>query len=530
MTSIRTRFAPSPTGYMHIGGMRTALFNWLFARHHGGTFVLRIDDTDRQRNVEEALAPILDAFRWLELDWDEGPEVGGDLGPYFQSQRDDLYRVAAERLLSEGRVYRCFDTPEEVQSARAEAEAREVPFLGTRRSLELDPETVEAYVAEGRPFVVRFQVPRDQSVVIEDAVRGRVEWDAGLIPDPVIQRGDGSPLYNFATVIDDSAMRISHVIRAEEHLSNTPVQVLLHQALGHELPIFAHVPYVAAPGTQEKLSKRKLDKYRNNPQFRRLFEAADRVLPRIGRGGEDRPDPVMVEYYEVMGYRPEAVFNALSRLGWSLDDKTEVMSRETIVGAFTLDRVVKSPAGLDPDKLVSLQGHWMNESCPDERLERCLDYLSRAGLIEDVAEAETRGFVAALLEAMGERLKVYSDVLDYDEFFVDDAELVYDTKAVKKRLRKDGVAGWLAAFRDELASVESFDATGLEELMKSWVERQELKLGQIIHPVRVAVTGKSAGIGMFEGLELLGRERVLRRIERALELCETPEDDQGAGQ
>ena len=205
------------------------------------------------------------------------------------------------------------------------------------------------YVAEGRPFVVRFQVPRDQSVVIEDAVRGRVEWDAGLIPDPVIQRGDGSPLYNFATVVDDAAMRISHVIRAEEHLSNTPVQVLLHQALGHELPIFAHVPYVAAPGTQEKLSKRKLDKYRNNPQFRRLFEAADRVLPRIGRGGEDRPDPVMVEYYEVMGYRPEAVFNALSRLGWSLDDKTEVMSRETIVGAFTLDRVVKSPAGLDPD-------------------------------------------------------------------------------------------------------------------------------------------------------------------------------------
>ena len=238
----------------------------------------------------------------------------------------------------------------------------------------------------------------------------------------------------------------------------------------------------------------------------------------------------MVEYYEVMGYRPEAVFNALSRLGWSLDDKTEVMSRETIVGAFTLDRVVKSPAGLDPDKLVSLQGHWMNESCPDERLERCLGYLSRAGLIDDITAAETRGFVAALLEAMGERLKVYSDVLDYDEFFVDDSQLAYDTKAVKKRLKKDGVAGWLEAFGDELASVESFDAAGLEELMKSWAERQELKLGQIIHPVRVAVTGKSAGIGMFEGLELLGRERVLRRIERALELCGTPEDDQGAGQ
>ena len=304
MTSIRTRFAPSPTGYMHIGGMRTALFNWLFARRHGGRFVLRIDDTDRQRNVEEALAPILDAFRWLELDWDEGPEVGGDFGPYFQSQRDELYQAAAGRLISGGVAYRCFETPEEIKKSRAEAEAEGRTFVGTRRSLELDPDTVAAYLAAERPHVVRFQVPRGQTVAIEDAVRGRVEWDTALIPDPVIQRGDGSPLYNFATVVDDAEMQISHVIRAEEHLSNTPVQVLLHEALGHDLPIFAHVPYVAAPGTQEKLSKRKLEKYRNNPQFRRLFEEADRVMPRIGHGGEDRPDPVMVEFYEVMGYRP----------------------------------------------------------------------------------------------------------------------------------------------------------------------------------------------------------------------------------
>ena len=527
MTTIRTRFAPSPTGYMHIGGMRTALFNWLFARHHGGQFVLRIDDTDRQRNVEAALAPILDAFRWLELDWDEGPEVGGEYGPYFQSQRDDLYGAAAERLLSQGLAYQCFETPEEIQAARAEAEAEGRTFVGTRRSLELDPETIAANLAEGKPHVVRFRVPREQTVVIEDAVRGRVEWDAALIPDPVIQRGDGSPLYNFATVVDDAAMQISHVIRAEEHLSNTPVQVLLHEALGHDLPIFAHVPYVAAPGTQEKLSKRKLDKYRNNPQFKRLFEAADQVLPRIGRGGEDRPDPVMVEYYEVMGYRPEAVFNALSRLGWSLDDKTEVMSRQTVVEAFTLDRVVKSPAGLDTDKLASLQGHWMSESCPDERLNRCLDYLVRAGLVTDSSDAESCRFVKALLEAMGERLKVYSDVLDFDEFFVEDDQLDYDQKAVSKRLQKDGVSGWLRAFRDELANFEPFEAAGLEGLMKGWVEQQDLKLGQIIHPVRVAVTGKSAGIGMFECLELLGRESVLRRIDRALEMCVSATDDQG---
>ncbi len=528
MPTVRTRFAPSPTGYMHIGGMRTALFNWLFARHHGGSFVLRIDDTDRQRNVEAALAPILDAFRWLELDWDEGPEVGGDYGPYFQSERDDLYRVAAESLLESGLAYRCFETPEEIQAARADAKAEGRTFVGTRRSLELEPDTVAAYLADERPHVVRFLVPRDQSVVIEDSVRGRVEWDAGLIPDPVIQRGDGSPLYNFATVVDDAAMQISHVIRAEEHLSNTPVQVLLHQALGHDLPVFAHLPYVAAPGTQEKLSKRKLEKYRNNPQFRRLFEAAERVLPRIGRGGDDGPDPVMVEYYEVMGYRPEAVFNGLSRLGWSLDDKTEVMSRETIVEAFTLDRVVKSPAGLDPDKLASLQGHWMSESPVPERLDRCLGYLERAGLVSDTSDPETRRHVEALLEAMGERLKVYSDVLAFDEFLVEDDQLAYDEKAVKKRLRKEGVSGWLSAFRGELADVEPFEAGVLEELMKGWVEREGLKLGQIIHPVRVAVTGKPAGVGMFEALQLLGRESVLRRIDRALELCETPAESEGA--
>ena len=529
MSAIRTRFAPSPTGYMHIGGMRTALFNWLFARHHGGSFVLRIDDTDRERNVEAALAPILSAFRWLELDWDEGPEVGGEFGPYFQSQRDELYGSAAECLLGAGLAYRCFETPEETKAARAQAEAEGRTFVGTRASLELDPDTIAAYLADERPHVVRFQVPRDQSVVIEDAVRGRVEWDAGLIPDPVIQRGDGSPLYNFATVVDDAAMQISHVIRAEEHLSNTPVQVLLHQALGHELPVFAHVPYVAAPGTQEKLSKRKLEKYRNSPQFRRMFESAERVMPRIGLADDQQPDPVMVEFYEVMGYRPEAVFNGLSRLGWSLDDKTEVMSRETIVEAFTLERVVKSPAGLDPDKLASLQGHWMSESPVRERLDRCLGYLERAGLVSDTTDPETRRHVEALLQAMGERLKVYSDVLQFDEFLVEDDQLAYDEKAVNKRLRKEEVSGWLRAFRGELAGVEPFEAGVLEELMKGWVEREGLKLGQIIHPVRVAVTGKPAGVGMFEALQLLGRESVLRRIDRALELCETPAESEGTG-
>ena len=366
--TVRTRFAPSPTGYMHIGGMRTALFSWLWARHNHGKFILRIDDTDRERNIDEALGPILRAFQWLGLNWDEGPEVGGPHGPYFQSQRDHLYQQAADRLLAEGRAFRDFDPPEVVKADREAAEKEKRTYVNIRRSLELNDTQVQQYVEEGRPHVVRFLVPRDRKVAIDDVVRGHVEWDCGLMPDPVILRGNGTPLYNFASVVDDADMQITHVIRAEEHLTNTAVQALIFEALGHALPVFAHIPYVAAPGSKEKLSKRKLDKYRNNPQFKKMFEAADRVFPKLGLDAHGGLDPVMVEYYEKIGYLPDAVFNGLARLGWSYDDKTENMSRQFIIENFTLERVIKSPAGLDPDKLLSFQAHWMGQLPPEEKV------------------------------------------------------------------------------------------------------------------------------------------------------------------
>ena len=293
--TVRTRFAPSPTGYMHIGGMRTALFNWLFARHHGGQFILRIDDTDKERNLDEALGPILQAFKWMGMDWDEGPEVGGPHGPYFQSERNDIYQQALQKLLNDGSAYKDFDPPELIQADREAAQSEKKQYLNIRRSLELSPDQLSAYEAEGRKYVVRLLVPRDEKVTFTDAVRGDVEFDCGLITDPVIARGDGSPLYNFATTVDDADLKITHVIRAEEHLSNTPIQILIYQALGLDLPTFAHIPFVAAPGTKEKLSKRKLDKYRKNPQFKKMFEAADRIFPRIGLEGADGLDPVMVE-------------------------------------------------------------------------------------------------------------------------------------------------------------------------------------------------------------------------------------------
>ena len=516
-STIRTRFAPSPTGYMHIGGMRTALFNWLYARHHGGQFILRIDDTDQKRNVNEALEPILNAFRWLGLDWDEGPEVGGPFGPYFQSQRTDLYRNAVDRLFAEGKAFKDFDPPELVRQDRESAEKRKQNYVNIRRSLDLSERQLQLYEEEDRPYVVRFLVPREETVMIEDAVRGHVKWDCAIIPDPVILRGNGTPLYNFATVVDDAQLQISHVIRAEEHLSNTPVQVLMHLALGNELPIFAHIPFVSAPGTKEKLSKRDkaIIKYRKNPQFKRLFDLADQRLPRIGLGSSETLNPVMVEFYEKIGYLPEAVLNALSRLGWSLDDKTEILSLQTVVENFSLERVVKASAGLDPDKLDSYQLHWMGQHSVEEKIDGCLPYLQQAGMISDTDV--DRDFLARLVTTLGERLKIFSDIIEYEEYFVADDALDYDEKAFTKRLTKAPESvELLRKYRDVLAAVEPFDVEQTEASLKEFVESEGVKLGSVIHALRVSVTGKPQGPGMFDCLVLLGKESCLRRIDRAL--------------
>ena len=506
---------------MHIGGMRTALFNWLWARHNGGQFILRIDDTDQQRNVEDALAPILDAFKWLGLEWDEGPECGGPHGPYFQSQRGELYTDAVQQLLDEGKAYYCFDPPAVIQSDREAAEKEKRNYLNIRRSLELTPDQVQENLDSDVAHVIRLLVPRDQKVEIEDHVRGHVEWDCGLIADPVIVRSNGSPLYNFATVVDDSQMQISHVIRAEEHLSNTPVQALIYEALGRPLPEFAHIPFVTAPGTSKKLSKRDIGKYRNNPKFRKMFEAGDNVFSKIGLGDSDTLNPVMVEYYEKIGYLPSGVLNALSRLGWSLDDKTEILSLDTVIENFTLERVVKSPAGLDLEKLANFQVHWMTELELGTKVDMCVDYLRRANILEADPDEAMTAYIGEIIEAMGDRLKVAADILDYSEFFLDHNEIEYEEKAVKKRLKKEGAAAILAKFRQRLESAEAFDVESLDKLMHDFVESEEIKIGDIIHAARVAVTGKSVGFGMFESLVILGRDQCLARIDRALKLAES---------
>ncbi len=521
--TVRTRFAPSPTGYMHIGGMRTALFNWLWARKNRGQFILRIDDTDQQRNNDEALGPILAAFRWLGLDWDEGPDIGGPNGPYFQSQRRASYDTALNRLLESGCAYRDFEPAAETQAQKEAAEKDKTVYVSSRVSLQLSPDEVEQRLANGQPFVVRLLVPRSDKVVIDDHVRGKVEWDCSLMPDPVVARSDGSPLYNFATVVDDAAMDITHVIRAEEHLSNTPIQVLLHRALGNNTPEWAHIPYVAAPGSKEKMSKRKIDKYRSNPQFQKLFELGDQVLRQIGIDPKsDALSPVMVSYYQQVGFLPQGVLNSLVRLGWSLDDQTEFMSLAEMKRTFSLERVIPSAAGLDPDKLLSFQAHWMSELPASEKLEGCLPFLKKARLIADENDPATRTLVASVVELAGERLRVFGDIFQLDEFFIDDADLKLDEKNFQKRVVKPDIAiDLLRDLRRRLQDCENFTAAALHDLLQAFTAEKEVKVGDLFPALRLCVTGKAQGADLFRSLELLGKVKVLNRLDRSLGLAES---------
>ena len=518
--TIRTRFAPSPTGYLHIGGVRTALFNWLFARKQGGKFILRIEDTDQARNVEAALQPILEGFKWLGIDWDEGPEVDGPFGPYYQSQRSELYQAAVEKLLASGAAYRDYATTEEIQAEREAAQAEKRDFVYSRRFMAETPEQQKAFEAEGRQAIVRLKMPREGKLVVDDLIRGQVEFEWAREQDHVIQRADGSCLYHLACVVDDHAMEISHVIRAEEHLSNTPRQIFIAQGLGYPLPQYAHLPFVAEPGSKNKLSKRKLNKYLKNRDFAGLVNHGGRIAEAIGLKAEaDEFNPVIVDFYREIGFLPEAVINYLALLGWSLDDKTDHFRVSELVDHFSLDRVTKSAASFDPKKLEAFQTRHMVELSLEKKVQMVLPFLQKAGLVELPLEAEGEQAVRAILEAAGDRIKLAGDILDYADFFTADEQLPYDEKTFKKRLRKpEDAAGLVKKFRDRLADMETFDVESLDPLLHAFVEEEDIKIGQIIHALRVAVTGKSVGLGMFDTMAILGKKRCLSRIDRALGL------------
>ena len=522
--SVRTRFAPSPTGYLHIGGVRTALFNWLFARQHGGQFLLRIDDTDAERNQAEALAPILAGFRWLGIDWDEGPEVGGPHAPYFQSQRLTHYQAAVKVLLDKGLAYRDYATTDELKAERELADKEKRPFLYSRRWMAETEADVRRFESEGRQGVVRLKMPREGKCVIDDKVRGLVEFDWEKEQDHVIQRADGTCLYHLASVVDDYDFEITHVIRAVEHLSNTPRQAFIAKSLGYPLPVYAHLPYVAEPGSQKKLSKRKIGEYLKNPDFKRLYDHGQGIAERMGLAlNAETFNPVIVEFYREVGYLPDAIVNYLVLLGWSLDDKTEDFTREQMIQSFSLERVTQAPASFDCKKLWAFQDRYMQRFPMKQKVSKAVDVLQRARLVPDPAPCDLAPKLMAILEASGDRVKTFGDVLQYaDFFFIPDDQLPYEEADFQKRVATPAGIGVLEKLRALYAEVEDFSVANLEEVLKSFLTREGIKVGDVVHTLRVAISGKAVGPGLYDCLAILGKTSVLARIDRTLARAKLP--------
>jgi glutamyl-tRNA synthetase len=515
---VRTRFAPSPTGYLHIGGVRTALFNWLFARKHGGRFILRIDDTDQQRNVAEALQPILEGFRWLGLDWDEGAEIGGPHGPYYQSQKLDRYQAAVRELVDKGHAYWDYASEQEIKEERSAAEAEKRPFLYSRRWMAETPAARAKFEAQGRRGVVRLNMPHEGACRFTDHIRGEMVVDWAREQDHVIQRADGSVLYNLANVVDDFDMKITHVIRAEEHLSNTPRQIFIAQGLGHPLPQYAHLPFVAEPGSKNKLSKRKIAQYLKNPDFKKVYEHGKSIADRMGlTAAAETFNPVIVDFFEQVGYLPDAIVNYLLLLGWAHEDgKSEFFTRREMIDLFTLERVNKAPASFDAKKLFAFQERYMQALPVEEKAKRALPYLQRAGLVPDPVPDDVRALVAKVVSETGPRLSVAGDILNYVDFFLPDDRLSYDDKALEKHIRKPPAPDLLRKLRGLLADSAPFDAATLKNRVEGFAQAEGVKAGPLSQMLRVAVTGKEVGFGAYETLETLGRKRCLARIDRAL--------------
>ena len=510
--TVRTRFAPSPTGYLHIGGVRTALFNYLFAKKHGGQFILRIDDTDQQRNVKEALQPILDGFRWLGLNWDEGAEVVGPCGPYYQSEKLPRYQEVVKELLAKGLAYWDYAKPEETRAEMELAEKEKRPKIYSRKWMAETDADRARFEAEGRAGAVKLKMPREGVCKFSDHIRGEMEVPWSGEQDTVVQRSDGTVTYNLANVVDDFDMKISHVIRAEEHLSNTPRQIFILDGLGWPRPEYAHVPFVAEPGSKNKLSKRKIAQYLKNPDFKKVYEHAKGIADKIGLKTEPEAfNPVLVEFYEKVGYLPAAVLNYLVLLGWSFDDTREDFTLAQMTELFSMERVNKSPASLDVKKLFAFQERYMNAVPLDRKVEMVLPFLKRAGFDPDPA------VVQAIVEASGPRIKVAGDILDYVDFFTPDEQLPFEPKAVEKHLKKEPGSGWIGELRQIVATTEPFDVPTLKAAVEAFIQAKGAKPIPVTQTLRVAVTGKEVGFGMYETLAILGRERCLARIDRALD-------------
>ncbi|MFZ2147198.1 MAG: glutamate--tRNA ligase [Sedimentisphaerales bacterium] len=547
-----TRFAPSPTGYLHVGGARTALFNWLWARRMGGTFILRIEDTDQKRNTPTATQQVMDDLRWLGIQWDEGPEIGGPNGPYLQSQRRDIYDKYIKKLLDEQKAYYCFETSEELDALRSQKKG----FVYFRPKDFPDESDVKKAKAQGRPVTVRFAIPQQDQVVrpetltlqvevnppqivIEDQVRGKVTFDTSEIGDFIIQKSDGFPTYNFACVVDDYLMKVTHVIRGQEHLMNTPSQQALWQALFPEIPLpkYAHMS-VTVSDTGGKLSKRerpkalrKAIKAMQDIDLGKLTEAADITPEQLDSffKGKTTPDmpaiDAMAEYlgfalpeinivdFFKSGYLPETMVNFLALLGWNPGDNREIMPVNELIQAFDLSRLTKANSLFDRKKLLAFNTEHIKMAPKEKLLQHFKDYLKTVA--SPVISAED--VVLSKIIKLCEGARTLADIERKSRFlFLDSDEIVYDEKAVKKVLLKDDGLSVLAIVRDKLAVIEQFTEQAIEEMLRCLAEEKQAGLGKIAQPLRVAICGTTISLPIFDSVQMLGKENTLTRIDATL--------------
>jgi glutamyl-tRNA synthetase len=513
---VRVRFAPSPTGYLHIGGVRTALFNYLFARHYGGQFLLRVEDTDEKRYVPGAADDMMASLRWVGIEWDEGPDKGGPHAPYVQSERKDLgiYQRYADQLVASGHAYKCFVTPEDEERMRAAWEARgnnpqRFRFRGPER--DWTPEQVAEAEAQGKPYTIRLKVPLDGVTSFSDLIRGgdQISISNADLYDLVLLKTSGMPTYHLAHLVDDHLMGITHVIRGEEWVPSAPYHVMLYQAFGWERPVFAHVPNILRQDGRGKLSKRK--------------------------------DDVATNRFWERGYLPEAMFNYLALQGWSYDDHTEIMTPQEIVERFTIDRVQASPARWNPEKLKDINGIYIRKLERADLARRLLPFLAKAGLVGDLSSAEEAdivqrldragqadgladpeeaAFVQRLVPLVHERLEELGEAPELLEFFFHEVSYPDPALLVPKKMDAAATAQALRASHARLSAAAEWSEAPLEEALRALVEELGLKAGQLFGAIRVAVTGRTVAPPLFETLVALGRERSLSRLEAAAQALE----------
>jgi len=477
---VRVRFAPSPTGFPHIGNIRTALFNWLFARHNKGIFILRIEDTDVERRVEGAVEAIMDALRWLGLDWDEGPDIGGPYGPYIQSLRLGKYKAAAQKLLDSGQAYLCFCSPERLEKLRQEQMRRKEPPGYDRLCRDLAPEEVSRKLREGVRPVVRFRTPLEGETRFTDLIRGEIAFQNKVLDDFVILKSDGYPTYHLASVVDDHLMRISHVLRADEWLSSTPRHVLLYSALEIPAPEFAHLPIILGPD-RSKLSKRH--------------------------------GATSVAELKEQGYLPEATVNYLALLGWALDEKTELFTMEELVKYFTLEKVSKTAAIFNEEKFRWMNGVYIRKLELEEFIARALPFWER-DLPEEGRGLLSPDYLRRLAPFIQERARLLSEVTELSLFFFVEPE--YEPGLLTRDLSAEEARHYLKATLDRLSPLEDFSAEALEGLLRPLASELGLSTRTYFGLLRVAVTGRTAAPPLFQTMSIVGRERCLRRLEAAL--------------